>query len=127
VRDFILSVTAGVAVAFVWLALWRIFLRAFGIPVLKGSPEDRAARKESILAMGKFGYVLTFGVLGNGLGVGLGVVVASMIGTRHFSWVRAAIQLVLWMVLFGLWRGVATWNESFRGEIPFPPHYPPLK
>ena len=127
-RDFILPVTAGVAVAFAWLGLWAITLHAFGIPVLKGSPEERAARKERILAMGKLRYVLIFGVLGYGLGFGLGIVVANVVGTQHFSgWIRAATQLVLSMVLFGLWQGVATWNQSFRGEVPFPPHYPPQK
>ena len=125
-REFILPVTAGVAVAFAWLRLWAITLRAFGIPVLKRSPEERAARKERILAMGKLRYALIFGVLGSGLGFGLGIVVASVVGTPHFSgWIRAATQLVLSMLLFGLWHGVETWNQSFRGEVPFPPYYPP--
>jgi hypothetical protein len=123
VRDFILPVATAVVVAFAWLALWTVCLRAFGIPVLKRSPEERAALKERILAMGKLRYVLIFGVLGNGLGFGLGLGVANMIGTPHFGrWIRAATQLVLSMILFGLWGGVSKWNRSFRGEVPFPPH-----
>jgi len=128
VRDFILPVLAGVAVAFAWLSLWAIFLRAFGIPVLKRGPEERSARKEHILAMGKLRYVLVFGVLGSGLGFGLGIVVANMIATPHFKgWIRVGTQLVLSMVFFGLWNGIGSWNQSFRGEVPFPPHYPPQK
>ena len=127
-RDFILPVAAGVAVALTWLALWSVSLHAFGIPVLQRSPEKRAARRERILAMGKLRYVLIFGVLRSGLGFGLGLVVASIVETPHLgSWIRAATQLVLSMILFGLWHGVATWNQSFRGEVPFPPHYPPQK
>ena len=127
-RDFILPVAVGVAVAFAWLALWAVSLHAFGIQAftLKRRPRERAARKERILAMGKLRYVLIFGVLGNGLAFGLGIVVANMIGTLHFGrWIRAATELVLSMVLFGWWHGVSTWNQSFRGEVPFPPHYPP--
>lgn len=127
-RDFILSVMAGIAVAFAWLLLWTIVLRAFGIPALKRSPEVRAARKERILAMGKWLYVLIFGVLGSGVGFGLGIVVANIIATPQFSgWTRAASQLVLSMLFFGLWSGITTWNQSFRGEVPFPPQYPPQK
>jgi len=78
--------------------------------------------------MGKLRYVLIFGVLGSGLGFGLGIVVANMIGTPHFTgWIRVGTQLVLSMVFFGLWNGIASWNQSFRGEVPFPPHYPPQK
>lgn len=71
-RDLILPVVAGVAVAFAWFGLWAISLHAFGIPVLKRNPEERGARKEGLLAMGKWRYVLSFGVLGSGLGLGLG-------------------------------------------------------
>jgi hypothetical protein len=124
-RDFVLPVTAGVAVAFGWLALWGIFLRACGIPALKRSPEERAARKERIVAMGKLRYVIIFGILGKGMGFGLAMVVANNIGMQHFSGWRAATQLAVWMIFYGLWYGVATWNQSFRGEVPFPPHYPP--
>ena len=127
-RDFILPVVAGVAVALAWLGLWAISLHAFAIPVLKRSPEERSARKERLLAMGKWRYVLIFGVLGSGLGFGLATVVASMIGTQHFrGWIHGATQLVLSMVFFGLWSGVTNWNQSLRGEVPFPPHYPPQK
>ena len=77
--------------------------------------------------MGKFRYVLIFGVLGNGLAFGLGIVVVDMISTQHFTgWVRAVTKFVLSMVFFGLCYGVATWDQ-FRGEVPFPPHYPPQK
>ena len=127
-RDFILPVAAGVAVALAWLALWGISLYALGYPSLKRGPAERAARKERILAMGKLRYVLIFGVLGSGLGFGLAIVVANMIGAPHFrGWIRVGTQFVLSMVFFGLWNGIARWNQSFRGEVPFPPHYPPQK
>jgi len=77
--------------------------------------------------MGKLRYVLIFGILGTGLGFGLAMVVANNIGMQHFSGWRAAIQLAFWMIFYGSWHGVATWNRSFRGEVPFPPHYPPQK
>jgi len=126
-RDFVLPVVAGVAVAFAWMALWAVALRAFGIPVLGRTLEERAAWKERIRAMGKLRYVLIFGVLGKGLGFGVAMVVASGMGMQHFGVWRATTQMVLCMIFFGLWQGVATWNQSFRGEIPFPPHYPPQK
>ncbi len=125
--DFILPVVAGVAVASAWFGLWAISLQTFGIPVLQRDPKELGARKERLLAMGKWRYVLIFGVLGGGLGFGLGTVVANMIASPHFrSWSHAAAQLVLSMVFFGLWSGITTW-QSFRGEVPFPPDYPPQK
>ena len=126
-RDFIIPLTVGVAVAIAWIALWAVSLHAFGLPVFNRSPEERAARKERILGLGKLRYVLIFGVLGKGVGFGLGIVVANMVGRQHFGgWIEAAVHLVLSMVVFGLWSGITTWNQ-FRGEVPFPPHYPPQK
>lgn len=84
-RDFILPVTTGVAVALAWGALWAISVRAFGIPVLQRSPEERVARKERILALGKWRYGLIFGVLGQGLKFGLGMVVVNIIATQQFG------------------------------------------
>lgn len=125
--EFVISSVVAVAVAIAWISVWALVLRAFGSPALTRSPEGRLARKERIIAMGKSRYVLIFGVLGNGLGLGLGNVVADTTGRHHFTAGRAATQLVIWMVVFGLWHGVATWNQSFRGEVPFPPYYPPQK
>jgi len=102
-----------------WISLWALVLRAFGIPALTRSPEGRVARKERIIAMGKLRYVLIFGVLGNGLGLGLGNVVADTTGRHHFSAGRAATQLVISMVVFGLWHGVATWNNHFEAKFLF--------
>ena len=116
---------AGVAVAVTWMAVWALLLRAFGFPILCKSSEERATRKERILAMGKWRYVLTFGVLGMGFALGLGNVVASIMEGSHFSWMPAGIQLALWMVFCGLWNGVMKWNQTFRAEVPFPPSYPP--
>lgn len=119
------DVVLGIAVGLAWLALWAISLRAFGIPALERSPEKRATRKERALAMGKLRYVLIFGMLGYGLSLGLSIVVAS--GTLHSSAWRATTQLLIWTIGFGSMQGVATWNESFHGKVPFPPHYPPPK
>src|SRR4030095_3805524 len=120
-QEFVLGIAVGLA----WLALWTISLRAFGTPALERSPEKRAARKERVLAMGKLRYVLIFGMLGYGLSSGLSIVVAS--GTLHSSAWRATTQLLTWTIGFGSLRGVAMWNESYRGKVPFPPHHPPQK
>ena len=117
----------GGAAAFVWLALWAIVLRLFGIPAFQRSPEERATRRERIVAMGKWRYVFIFGMFGSGLGFGIGIVVANTIAMPHITgWTHAATQLVLSMVFLGFWNGVTGWNQ-FRGEVPFPPYYPPQK
>lgn len=121
-REFLLPVIAGVAAALAWMAVWVLVLRAFGIPVLKRSPEERALRKERILALGKLRYVLIFGVMGGGFGFGLGMFVAKVVEVHHFiGWFGAAVDFALSMI-----QGLSTWSQ-FRGEVPFPPQYPPQK
>jgi hypothetical protein len=50
---FIISIAIGVPIALVWMGIWALVLRAFGIPVLMRTPEERTARKQRILQMGK--------------------------------------------------------------------------
>ena len=57
--EFVISIAIGVAVAAAWMAVWALMLRAFAIPVLMRSPEERAARKQRIFQMGKVRYILT--------------------------------------------------------------------
>ena len=62
-RDFVISIFCGVAVAVVWLAIWTVTLRAFGILVFSRIPEERASRRERLLRLGKLRYILIFGYL----------------------------------------------------------------
>ena len=122
-REFVISSTGAVAVAVGWFVLWAIALRAFDIPFFPSSPEERAMRRERIVRMGKVRFILIFGMLGFGLAMGLGLAVADRITGGSVSW----LKLVLMIVLGGWWYGARTWNESYRGEIPFPPAFPPQR
>jgi hypothetical protein len=108
------------------MATWTIILRALGIPVFKRGPQARASRKERILQMGKLRYILVFGVLGYAFAFGLGVAIAGIID-NHSIRGRVAVTIVLWSLLGGYFQGVKNWNQLFGKEVPFPPHYPPLK
>ena len=84
-HGFVIPVAIGVAVGFAWISLWLAVLRAFGIPVLMRTPEERESRKQCMLHMGKLRYIITFGVLGSGFAYGLGIGVALMV--RHgYDW-----------------------------------------
>ena len=125
-RD-IISIAIGVPVALAWVGIWALVLRAFGIPVLMRTPEERAARRQRILQMGKLRYVLLFGVLGGGVGLGLGLAIAFM--TAHISknWGEAVVTFAGVSVLCGCFNGLRAWNQLFRAEVPFPPVYPPAE
>jgi hypothetical protein len=124
VVEFAISTTVGIAVAIVWMVIWKVALRAFGIPFLMRTPEARAVRQERIVRMGKLRYTLVFGVLGYGFGFALSITVAGLTAHDFVSWERATTKVLFLAVVGGCWYGFRTWNE-FRGEIPFPPNYPP--
>jgi hypothetical protein len=109
------------------MAVWALMLRAVGIPVLMRSPEERAARKQRILQMGKLRYILVFGVLGSGFGFGLGIASATMMTHDSVNLGRAAAIFGAVSLLGGCFNGMRGWNQLFHAEVPFPPVYPPLK
>ena len=117
----------GIAIAITWMVVWALVLRAFGIQTLTRTPEERATRKQRILQMGKFRYVLIFGVLGNGFALGLGIGIALMTNCPRDDWGLGAMIFSAVALVAGCMNGIRTWNELFRVEVPFPPHYPPSK
>jgi len=132
VLEFAISIVLGVAVAFAWMAVWVVALRAFGIQVWMPTPESRSAKRLRILQMGKLRYILIFGVLGYGVAYGLGLAVATTIDTRmtghgHAAWGRAGAIFTAVSLLGACFHGWRNWNYLFRAEVPFPPVYPPLK
>lgn len=126
-RELIIPIVVGVAIAFAWMAVWALGLRAVGVPVLMRTPEERNARKQRILQMGKLRYTLVFGVLGSGFGYGLGISIALMMSRGHYNWGYAATMFGAISVVVGLMNGIRAWNRLFRVETPFPPHYPTSK
>ncbi|MGB8065706.1 MAG: hypothetical protein WCF26_27725 [Candidatus Sulfotelmatobacter sp.] len=126
-REFVISVAVGVAIGLAWMVVWAFVLRAFGIPTLARTPEERATRKERILQMGKLRYILIFGVLGSGVAYGLGIGIALMTSRHRYDWGLGATIFGAVALVTGCMNGIRTWNERFRVEVPFPPHYPPSK
>ena len=57
--EFAISIALGVAVAFAWMAVWVVALRAFGIQLWMPTPESRSAKRLRILQMGKLRYILS--------------------------------------------------------------------
>jgi hypothetical protein len=110
--------------ALVWMGIWALVLRAFGIPVLMRTPEERTARKQRILHMGKLRYILIFGVLGSGIGLGLGIAMAFMTAHISANWREAVVTFAAVSVLGGCFNGMKAWSQPFRTEVPFPPIYP---
>lgn len=128
-RELVIPIGVGVAIAFAWMAVWALALHALGVPVLMRTPEERNARKQRILQMGKLRYVLIFGVLGSGVGYGLAISIALMVmvSRGHYDWGYGATIFGAISLALGLMNGIRGWNELFRVETPFPPHYPPAK
>jgi hypothetical protein len=127
VRELVIPIAVGVAIAFAWMAVWALALRASGIPVLMGTPEEVASRRKRIIKMGKFRYLLIFGVLGKGFAFGLGLSIALMMSRGHYDWGYGATMFGAISLLGGLLNGMRAWNQLFRVETPFPPHYPASK
>jgi hypothetical protein len=129
VREFVFIIIA-IAVALAWMGIWGYCLHLFGFAtfaVFRGQPEDRGSRRERIKKMGKLRYILTFGVLGFGLALGLGITTADLLARDSHGWVAVVGKLVLLSVLGGWFQGARIWNEAFRDPVPFPPNYPPPK
>ena len=125
-RDFVIPLAVGLGVAGAWLAICVIVMRAFGILCWMLTAEQRAARKQRLLQLGKWRYVFTFGVLCHGFAMGLGIATAVAIMPRtHLS--AAMVLFGVIALLSGCMSGVRTWNELFRAEVPFPALYPPFK
>jgi ABC-type Fe3+ transport system permease subunit len=129
VLESVIAIAVGVAIAFAWLAIWVVVLRAFGIPVLTRTPEEQAVKKQHILQMGKLRYILIFGVLGNGFALGLGIAIAIAVIMKHGSanWGEAATIFGVVSLVTGCINGMRTWSDLFRKEVPFPPLYSPPK
>ena len=126
--ELLRSIVVAVGVAFAWMALWAFALGVLGIPVFMRTPKERASRKRRILQMGKLQYIFLFGVLGGGFGLGLGVAIALMMQRHTVDWGFAAAIFGGLSLVGGFFNGVRGWNNLFhRGEVPFPPAYPPSK
>ena len=126
-RELVIPIGIGVAIAFAWMAAWALALRGFGVLVLMRTPEERNARKQRILQMGKLRYILLFGVLGSGFGYGLGISIALIVSRGRYDWGYGATTFGAISVAVGLMNGIRAWNQLFRVETPFPPHYPASK
>lgn len=122
---FFIWCVIGLAVTIGWLAIWIAAIRLLGIRTFRRrwTPEARAARRERIVRMGKARYIFVFGMLGYGLAMGLGTTTVFALAGVAGSWLRAAFNLVFWIVVGGWWHGIISWNNSFRGETPFPPPF----
>jgi hypothetical protein len=127
VREFVIAVAVGIGIALAWMVVWAFVLRAFGIHTLTRTAEERATRKQRILQMGKVRYILIFGVLGNGFALGLGIGIALMTSRPRYDWGLGAMIFGAVALVAGCMNGTRTWNDLFRVEVPFPPHYPPSK
>jgi MFS family permease len=122
----LLSIIVGIAVGLFWLALWAYSLRLFGIEALRRQAKDRTVMRERMKRMGKFRYILIFGVLGAGLAFGLALTTADLLEHLSHGWVLTIAKLVFLSVLFGWFQGARNWN-GFKDPVSFPPNYPPPK
>ena len=98
------------AAAFVWIALWRVALGAFGFPIMARTPEARASYRRRQLDMGKARYMVVFGILGYGFAFGLSLSVPDM--TVHGARWLTAIRFLFGVLFFGIWMGLRNWNET---------------
>ena len=91
------------------------------------TPEELASKKQRIPKLGKFRYILIFGVLGNGFALGLGISIALMMSRGHYDWRYGAAMFGAISLVVGLMNGMRGWNQHFGVETPFPPHHPASK
>ncbi|HEX3321237.1 MAG TPA: hypothetical protein VHR84_11080 [Terriglobales bacterium] len=122
-----ISIVGGIVVGLAWLAIWALLLRAFGIVAFSIQAEESVRRRERIKQMGKFRYILIFGVAGYGLMFGLAMTVAGVLDHDSPGVGFSIVKLLFLSVLVGCFHGVRTWNQAFRDPVPFPPAYPPQK
>ena len=120
---FAASILGGVIVGFAWIAILSLALRYFGIRLW--SREFQSERRERLKQLGKPKYVLTFGVCGYGISVGLAIASARLMAGDVSGWHRQSVELIFTSLLVGLFQGYRGWNEAFRDPVPFPPNYTP--
>jgi hypothetical protein len=120
-------VTAGVAFACAWWAIWAGSLHILGFSPFPRKTEDRANRRQRLNRLGKLRYILTFGVLGPGFAFGLAMITMDFLGNRSRGWVSESIKFAFYAVFFGLFQGFWGWRNEVRDPVPFPPDYPPVK
>ena len=118
-RDFVIPLAVGLVLAFAWMAICLLVMRALGIPSWMLTPAQLAARKQRLLQMGRWRYVLFFGILCHGFAMGLLIATAIAIMPGTLFGTIAVFSRCM--------SGVKTWNELFRAEVPFPPLCPPFK
>jgi len=118
--DFVIPIGIGIGAGLAWLGLWILVLRVFGLVTFTRTAEEKARVRERMLALGKRKYVLLFGVLGWGLPVWFGIEVSHVAAHTYQGWGGATLGIGIFL-LAGWWWGVRMWNESYRGEVPFPP------
>jgi len=126
VREFLTFAVVSLAVALCWIGIWDRVLRAFGIPLFGRTPEERATRRERIVRMGKFRYIVMFGVLGFGFAFGIGMVGYDLLRFGMSDLFSKLGKFLVLSVLWGWLHAASEWNESFSDKDQFPPHYPPL-
>jgi drug/metabolite transporter (DMT)-like permease len=123
----LVSIAVGIAVGLACLALWAFVLQIFGISVYSRMSEDRASKRERIKKMGKMRYIVSFGVLGFGLAVGLAITTADLLSHHFHGWSITFVKLLCISVLGGWFHGAWTWSTAFRDPVPYPPDYSALK
>lgn len=125
-RDFVIPLAVVLVVASAWTAMCVLVMRAFGISSWTLTPAQQATRKQSFLQLGRWRYVLIFGILCHGFAMGFGIAtaIAIMSGTHRST---AVVIFGTIAVFTSCMSGIRTWNELFRTEVPFPPLYPPFK
>jgi hypothetical protein len=114
----------GIVAALAWLLVWAIALRRLHMQVSGKTPDERRTR---LLEIGKLRYVVVFGILGNGVALGLAAAVA-VIATRGASDWREAVALLAVVAVFaGGFNGWRRWSLEFQRPAPFPPGHPPAR
>jgi len=75
------------------------------------TPEERAAGAQRILQMGRLRYTLIFGILGNGLGYALVLMIAIFPRHAPFHWGLRVFLTAVAAILFGSLHGLRTWKR----------------
>jgi hypothetical protein len=118
---------AGVAIALTWLGIWAGLLHVVGIAPMRRTVEEQSSKRARLKRLGRFTYVVTFGVLGFGVAFGLAMITVDLFSHRSHGWLSEVLKFSLYAVLFGLFQGFRSWGSAFRDPVPFPPNYPSAK